>query len=96
MQLFDPNGLGLRYKHLNLLKLRAAMETEKIKQLIEAGLPGAKVDVTGDGRHFEAQVVSDAFEGKTLIQRHRMVMATVQAQIASDELHALSIKTATI
>ena len=71
------------------------MEISKLKQLIEAGLPGAQVQVTGDGRHFEAVVVSSAFEGKTLIQRHKMVMATVQEQIASDELHALSISTKT-
>ncbi len=71
------------------------METDKVKQLIEAGLPGAKVEVTGDGRHFEALVISDAFEGKSLVQRHRMVMATVNDQIASDELHALSIKAKT-
>jgi len=69
------------------------METEKVKALIEAGLPGAKVEVSGDGRHFEAVVISDAFEGKSLIQRHRMVLATVNAEIASDELHALSVKT---
>ncbi len=71
------------------------METEKVKALIEAGLPGAKVEVTGDGRHFEAVVVCAAFEGKSLIQRHRMVLATVSAEIASDELHALSIKART-
>ncbi|MEJ2307742.1 MAG: BolA/IbaG family iron-sulfur metabolism protein [Gammaproteobacteria bacterium] len=68
------------------------METEAIVDLIRAGLPGADVKVTGDGRHFEAVVVSPDFEGKSLIQRHRMVMNTVQQQIASDELHALSIK----
>jgi acid stress-induced BolA-like protein IbaG/YrbA len=70
------------------------METEKVKALIEAGLPGAQVEVTGDGRHFEATVVSDAFEGKSLIQQHRMVKETVKEQIESEELHALSIKTA--
>ncbi|MCG6966164.1 MAG: BolA/IbaG family iron-sulfur metabolism protein [Chromatiaceae bacterium] len=70
------------------------MEIERVKALIEAGLPGAEVEVTGDGRHFEAVVVSDAFEGKSLIQRHRMVLATVNSEIESDELHALSIKTA--
>ena len=69
------------------------METEKVKALIEAGLPGAKVELTGDGRHFEAVVISKAFEGKSLIQQHRMVKDTVKAQIQSDELHALSIKT---
>jgi acid stress-induced BolA-like protein IbaG/YrbA len=69
------------------------VETEKVKALIEAGIPGAQVEVTGDGRHFEATVVSEAFEGKSLIQQHRMVKDTVKAQIESDELHALSIET---
>ena len=69
------------------------METEKVKALIEAGIPGAQVEVTGDGRHFEAVVVSEAFEGKSLIQQHWMVKDTVKAQIESDELHELSIKT---
>ncbi|MCP5301006.1 MAG: BolA/IbaG family iron-sulfur metabolism protein [Chromatiaceae bacterium] len=68
------------------------METERVKTLIEAGMPGATVDVTGDGRHFEVMVVSEAFAGKSLLQRHRMVLETVKAQLASDELHALSIK----
>jgi len=69
------------------------METEKVKQLIEAGLAGSSVEVTGDGRHFEAVITCPAFAGKTIIQQHRMVMDTVKAEVASDELHALSIKT---
>jgi acid stress-induced BolA-like protein IbaG/YrbA len=68
------------------------VETQAIVDLIKAGMPGADVAVTGDGRHFEAVVISPEFEGKSLIQRHRMVMSTVHKQIASDELHALSIK----
>jgi len=67
------------------------MENEQIEALINAGIPDAQVKVTGDGRHFEVSVVSDAFEGKSLLQRHRMILATVENQIASDELHALSI-----
>ena len=69
------------------------METEKIKKLIEAGLQGSSAEVTGDGRHFEAVVVYDGFAGKTIIQQHRMVMETVKAELESEELHALSIKT---
>ena len=69
------------------------METEAVKALIEAGIPGAKVEVTGDGRHFEATVTSALFDGKSLIQQHRMVKDAVKVQIESDELHALSIKT---
>jgi acid stress-induced BolA-like protein IbaG/YrbA len=68
------------------------MEPEAVQTLIERGLPGAQVQVAGDGRHFEALVVSDAFAGKSLLQKHRMVMATVNEHIASEELHALSIK----
>jgi len=68
------------------------MENSRVEELIKAGIPDAEVKVTGDGRHFEAEVVSPAFEGKSLIQRHRMVMEAVKEQVASDELHALSIK----
>ncbi|WP_456375312.1 BolA family protein [Thiolapillus sp.] len=70
------------------------METAKIEELIRAGIADAEVSVSGDGRHFEATVVSPAFEGKSLIQRHRMVLDTVRSQIDSDELHALSITSA--
>ena len=68
------------------------MENAQVEELIRAGMPGAEVKVTGDGRHFEATVISADFTGKSLIQRHRLVMNTVKQQIASDELHALSIK----
>lgn len=71
------------------------METEAVAQLIRGGMPGARVEVTGDGSHFEAVVVSGDFAGKTLIQKQRMVMATVRPQLDSGELHALSIKTFT-
>ena len=70
------------------------MEISSIKELILAGIPDAEVSITGDGRHFEASVISAAFAGKSLIQRHRMVLDTVRAQIDSDELHALSIVSA--
>lgn len=71
------------------------MENEAVAALISVGMPGAEVTVTGDGRHFEAVVVSAEFEGKPLIARHRLVMATVTAEIESDALHALSIKALT-
>lgn len=68
------------------------MEISAVKRLIEQGMPGARVEVSGDGRHFEAVVVSEDFAGKSLLERHRMVMAAVHDQIVTDELHALSIK----
>lgn len=71
------------------------MEPETVAQLIRAGLPGATVQVQGDGRHFEAQVASDDFVGKSPIQKQRLVLATVRTHLESGELHALSIKTYT-
>jgi acid stress-induced BolA-like protein IbaG/YrbA len=71
------------------------METEAVAALIHTGLPGAEVQVTGDGSHFEAVVVSVLFAGLTPIKRQRLVMETVREQIESGELHALSIKTLT-
>jgi acid stress-induced BolA-like protein IbaG/YrbA len=71
------------------------LETEVVAQLIRQGLPGAEVQVSGDGSHFDAVVISTAFEGLTPIKKQRLVMETVKPQIASGELHALSIKTLT-
>lgn len=68
------------------------METSEVQRLIEAGLPGATVTVTGDGSHFQALVVSDAFEGKSLVAKQKMVYATVNDLITSGELHAFTIK----
>ncbi|MCU0833117.1 MAG: BolA/IbaG family iron-sulfur metabolism protein [Chromatiaceae bacterium] len=71
------------------------METEVVAALIRAGVPDAQVQVSGDGSHFEAVVVSEAFAGKSPIQRQRLVMDSVRREIESGELHALSIKTLT-
>ena len=72
------------------------MNTQEIKALIEAGLPGAVATVlTDDGHHFHAVVVSPEFEGKSRIQQHRMVNATLQAQIDSGALHAIGLTTRT-
>ncbi|MES9855279.1 MAG: BolA/IbaG family iron-sulfur metabolism protein [Sedimenticola sp.] len=71
------------------------METTAVEQLIEAGISGCKAQVTGSGCDFEATVISDDFVGKSLLQKQRLVMAAVKTQIASGELHALSIKTFT-
>jgi acid stress-induced BolA-like protein IbaG/YrbA len=51
--------------------------------------------VTGDGRHWEALVVSPEFEGRRLIQRHQRVYATLGERMRTDEVHALSIKALT-
>lgn len=71
------------------------MTPDTIRQLIEQGLPGARAQVRGDdGVHFEALVVSDAFQGKLPLARHRMVYATL-GDLMGGEIHALALKTQT-
>lgn len=71
------------------------MNAETLQQLIEQGLPGARVRVAGeDGVHFEATVVSDAFRGKLPLARHRLVYATLGERMGG-EIHALALKTLT-
>lgn len=71
------------------------MDKHSIRAMIAAGLECSTLEVRGDdGQHFEALVVSPAFEGKTRVQRHQMVYATLGAQMG-DAIHALSFKTLT-
>lgn len=71
------------------------MTPDFIRQLIEQGLPGARAEVQGhDGVHFEATVISDAFQGKLPLARHRMVYATLGERMGG-EIHALALKTLT-
>ena len=71
------------------------MQIEVVKKLIESGLANSKANITGDGSHFQAQVICADFAGKSLLQKQKMVMATVTEEIQSGELHALTIKTHT-
>jgi acid stress-induced BolA-like protein IbaG/YrbA len=71
------------------------MTAEELQKLIAQGLPCDHVEVSGDGRHWAAVIVSSAFEGRRLIQRHQMVYATLGQRIQTDEVHALSMKTHT-
>ncbi len=71
------------------------MQPDRIRELIEAGLTDARVEVNGDGRHFQALIVTPDFEGKPLIKRHRMVYDLLQEHIDSDVLHAISMRTLT-
>ena len=64
--------------------------------MIQAGLPGAQVqvqDLTGGGDHYQATVISSAFTGKSLVQQHQLVYGTVKQVMATEELHALALKT---
>jgi acid stress-induced BolA-like protein IbaG/YrbA len=65
-----------------------------IKQYIESGLQCDHVEVTGDGRHFEAVVVSPLFRDKSKVRQHQLVYAALGDRMRED-IHALSMKTLT-
>lgn len=67
---------------------------EQIKQWIESALPDSRVEIDGDGRHFQAIVVCEAFAGKTRIQQHQMVYDALGDKMKAD-VHALSLRTLT-
>lgn len=72
-----------------------AMNPDEIATLIREGIPGAKVeieDIRGDGEHYAAKVVAEAFRGKSRVQQHQMVYAAMKGRIGT-ALHALSIQT---
>ena len=66
---------------------------DEIKAIIGAGLSCELLEVQGDGSHWYATIVSAAFEGQRLLQRQRLVYATLGNRIQTNEVHALSMKT---
>lgn len=71
------------------------MNAPDIERLIKEALPDAKVtikDLAGDGDHYAAEVVSEAFRGKTRVQQHQMVYAALKGRMGG-ELHALALQT---
>ena len=71
------------------------MTADELQSFITAGLPCEHIELTGDGRHWYATIVSSEFEGKRPIQRHQRVYATLGQKMHTDEVHALSMKTYT-
>ncbi len=74
------------------------MSPEQVKVRIETLAPGTQaqvMDLTGTQDHYQAVVVSPAFQGKLLMEQHRMVFALFKSEVDSGEVHALTLKTFT-
>ncbi len=67
---------------------------EQIERYIKSGLECEHVEVSGDGQHFEAVIVSSAFRGKSRVQQHQLVYGALGERMRA-EIHALSMKTYT-
>jgi len=71
------------------------MDPSEIERLIKAALPDAEVrleDLVGDGDHWSATIVSEAFTGKTRVQQHQMIYQALRGRMGG-ELHALALQT---
>ncbi|MGE0223820.1 MAG: BolA family protein [Acetobacteraceae bacterium] len=72
-----------------------AMAANEIEALIKAALPDATVtvsDLAGDGDHYAASVVSEAFRGLSRVRQHQVVYAALRGRMGN-ELHALALQT---
>lgn len=72
-----------------------AMQAAEIERMIKEALPDAQIeiiDLRGDGDHYKAIVMSNAFEGKSRIQQHQMVYAALKGNMGG-VLHALALET---
>ncbi|MGH2842623.1 MAG: BolA/IbaG family iron-sulfur metabolism protein [Solirubrobacteraceae bacterium] len=67
------------------------VSTDELTQRIEAGIPGTRARVSGDGAHFEAVLSGPAFSGLSRIAQHKLVYDVFGAELG-DRIHALSIK----
>ncbi|WP_299397731.1 BolA family protein [Pelagibius sp.] len=73
------------------------MNPSEIEGMIKTAMPDAEVrieDLRGDGDHYAAYIVSEAFRGKTRVQQHQMVYQALQGRMGN-ELHALALQTST-
>lgn len=72
------------------------MSAAEIERLIKESLPDARVrieDLAGDGDHYRAHIVSEAFRGRSRLQQHQLVYQAL-GQRMGGELHALALVTA--
>ena len=67
---------------------------DDVKRYIQDGLACEHLEVTGDGHHFEAVIVSGAFRGKSRVQQHQLVYRALGERMR-EEIHALSMQTFT-
>ncbi len=72
-----------------------SISNEAVTEMIQAGIPDAQVEVTGDGYKYQAEIISTAFTSLSKIKRHQLVYATVMDAITSGQLHALTLTTLT-
>lgn len=88
-------GPFVEERYLDPVKLKPTVR-DQVAERLRSAIPGAfveVVDLTGTDDHLEARVVSTIFEGKSLVDRHKMVYAPLREWLDDDTVHALAVKT---
>ena len=73
------------------------MDPEAVRVRLSTAFPGAEIevqDLTGTQDHYQARIVSNAFEGKSLVQQHQLVYAAL-GEAMHGPIHALALQTYT-
>lgn len=68
------------------------MQFEEIQALLATGFPDADIQVSGDGYHYDVQIVSDVFAGLMPIKKQQLVYAVLNEKIVDGSLHAVNMK----
>lgn len=87
-----PHAVKIRLQTKTVESVNPVVTPDAIETYIREKLECPYLQVTGDGAHFEAVIVSPAFAGKSRVQRHQIVYGALGARMR-EEIHALSMKT---
>jgi len=71
------------------------MPIEALQAVLQEGFPDAEIqieDLAGDGDHYKARIVSQAFAGLPRVRQHQLVYAALKGRMGG-ELHALALET---
>lgn len=68
------------------------MQAEDVKSLLQEKLPGTQVEVEGEGRNFQLNLISDELAGQSPVKRQQQVYAHLNAWIADGSIHAVTMK----
>lgn len=74
-------------QNMNPDQVRARIET------LSHGTQAQVMDLTGTQDHYQALVVSPMFEGKMMLDQHKLIMDLFKREMETGEVHALTLKT---
>lgn len=71
------------------------MNAAEVKALLESSIRDCEVEAQGEGCNFQVTVITNEFEGLSMVKRQQLVYAHLQGAIASGAIHAVTMKTYT-